>query len=75
MTSILRMRPAAVKVGCSRSNLYEKINPKSKYFDPTFPKPVSLGARSIGFLENSLDTWIESRVAACGKSPSARSAS
>jgi prophage regulatory protein len=28
----------------------------------TFPKPVSLGARAVGWIENQIDQWLESRT-------------
>ena len=38
---ILRMRELTKIVGLSRSTIYEKLNPESRYYDETFPKPVS----------------------------------
>lgn len=32
--------------------------------DPTFPKPVKIGARRIAFVESEVDAWIDSRIAA-----------
>lgn len=37
---ILRMRELTKIVGLSRSTIYEKLNPESRYYDETFPKPV-----------------------------------
>ncbi|OKW43547.1 AlpA family transcriptional regulator, partial [Escherichia coli] len=36
---ILRMAELTRLLGISRSTIYVKINPASKYHDPTFPKP------------------------------------
>jgi prophage regulatory protein len=44
--------------GIRRSNIYLKINPDSKYYDPSFPKPVKLSARSIGWRRSELNAWI-----------------
>jgi prophage regulatory protein len=65
--AIVRLRAASKKVGYCRSSIYEKLNPKSARYDPTFPRPISLGARAIGFLESELDQWIDSRVQASRK--------
>lgn len=35
---ILRMRELTKIVGLSRSTIYEKLNPESRYYDETFPK-------------------------------------
>ncbi|EKS5987656.1 helix-turn-helix transcriptional regulator [Salmonella enterica subsp. enterica serovar Sandiego] len=58
---ILRMRELTRTVGLSRSTIYEKLNPKSRYYDETFPKPVRLGASSVGWRSTSVDEWIASR--------------
>ena len=64
---ILRIPDVQKKTGMSRSTIYSKLDPSSKYFDPTFPKPIRLGngpASSVGIIESEIDAWIESRVAA-----------
>ena len=58
---ILRMRELTKIVGLSRSTIYEKLNPESRYYDETFPKPVRLGAASVGWRSTSVDEWIASR--------------
>jgi prophage regulatory protein len=58
---ILRMKPTTVYTGVGRSSIYEKLNPNSKYFDPTFPKPIKLGTRAVGFRLSELQQWVESR--------------
>jgi prophage regulatory protein len=40
---ILRMTELTAILGISRSSIYEKLNPKSRYYDAEFPKPVRLG--------------------------------
>jgi prophage regulatory protein len=47
--------------GLKRSSIYNKLNPKSPQYDPTFPKSIKLGARAIGFIESEVQAWIESR--------------
>ncbi|PRG07797.1 AlpA family phage regulatory protein [Burkholderia ambifaria] len=59
---VLRMKTMTEKTGVSRSSAYNKINPASKYFDPSFPKPIRLGAHAIGWRESELDAWIASRA-------------
>ncbi len=57
MHSILRLSEVTVKTGLSRSTIYERIKAK------TFPQPISLGERAIGFLSSEVDEWIEARIA------------
>lgn len=52
---ILRMPATVVKVGLSRSSIYEKI--KKNEFVPQ----VRLGARAMGFFESDIDEWLEER--------------
>jgi prophage regulatory protein len=51
----------------SRSSRYEKLDPRSPRFDPTFPKPIKLGA-SIRFIQSEVNDWISARMAAQTKS-------
>tara|TARA_R110000851_G_scaffold220703_1_gene373572 strand:- start:1490 stop:1663 length:174 start_codon:yes stop_codon:yes gene_type:complete len=57
------MKQMTQKLSISRSSIYEKMNPKSPRFDATFPKPIRLGAASVGWLENQVDEWLMSRQA------------
>ena len=53
--------------GLKRASIYNRLNPNSKYFDPTFPKPISLsvGNRgSVAWIASEVDAWIETRIAA-----------
>lgn len=49
------------KLSRSRSSVYEMLNPRSKYFDSEFPKPVRLGQRSVRWFEGELDVYLASR--------------
>lgn len=59
---ILRMAELTALLGISRSSIYEKLNPKSRYYDADFPKPIRLGAASVGWRSTSVDEWIASRT-------------
>ncbi|MDI4636700.1 MULTISPECIES: helix-turn-helix transcriptional regulator [Halomonadaceae] len=52
------MKDLIEKLGISRSSIYEMLNSDSPRYDPTFPKPVKLGARSVGWIEGSIDIWL-----------------
>lgn len=51
------LRRAAVKQRCGlgKTAMYAAIKAG------TFPKPVQLGKRSVGWLESSINAWIDSR--------------
>lgn len=47
----------------SRSTIYALINPKSDYYDPSFPKPLHLTKNRIGWLSQEINDWLESKIA------------
>lgn len=57
----LRRRAVEQLTGLSRSTIYAKLDRKSRYHDPSFPKPVKLGLRAIGWSEAAVDQWLKSR--------------
>lgn len=59
---ILRLKQVSERVGLSRSTIYDRINPNSPRYDESFPKPVKIGASAIGWLESSVNKWIELRI-------------
>ncbi|MEP7328159.1 MAG: AlpA family transcriptional regulator [Betaproteobacteria bacterium] len=54
--TIIRRRRVEGKVSLSRSTIYERIAAG------TFPAPVKLGARAVGWIESEVDDWIRERV-------------
>ncbi|WP_248768059.1 AlpA family phage regulatory protein [Pseudomonas sp. MWU12-2345] len=58
---ILRLSQVQDRIGLSRSTIYDRINPKSRRFDSTFPRPVKLGASAIGWFESGITEWLEQR--------------
>lgn len=59
---ILRLNRLKEKTGISGSSIYNKLNPRSKYYDETFPKPIRLGLGAVGWVETEVDAWITSRA-------------
>lgn len=55
---ILRRRQVEERVGLSCSTLYAGIAAG------TFPKPIQLGAQSVGWLESEIDAWLRDRITA-----------
>jgi prophage regulatory protein len=53
---ILKRQSVEARTGISRSGIYQKIAKGE------FPKPISLGPRAVGWLESSIDEWIQSRI-------------
>lgn len=55
---ILRLPQAVEATGESRSTIYKRIA------EGEFPKPVKLGAKSIGFVEDEIAAYNAARIAA-----------
>jgi len=60
-TSILRLPAVKARTGLSRSTIYLRVS------ESTFPKPVSLGGRAVGWIESEIQQWLEQRIAASRK--------
>ena len=56
--SILRRPEVEARTGLSRSTIYLKVA------QGTFPKPINLGPRAVGWVAAEVDRWLEDQVAA-----------
>jgi prophage regulatory protein len=53
---ILRLPAVKARTGLSRSTIYQRIA------DGSFPPPVSLGARAVGWVESDIEEWISGKI-------------
>ncbi|MGA3134024.1 MAG: AlpA family transcriptional regulator [Terracidiphilus sp.] len=44
------------RTGPSRSTVYQRVS------EGRFPKPVSLGARAVGWVESDIEEWISRQI-------------
>lgn len=58
---ILRIAALSGLLGRSRSAIYAMLDPSSPSYDPTFPRPIRLSPRTIGWRQAEILEWIESR--------------
>ena len=56
--TILRLPAVKTCTGLSRSTIYLRVA------QGTFPKPVSLGGRAVGWLEAEIQEWLQRRIEA-----------
>jgi prophage regulatory protein len=54
--TILRLDLVKRRTGLSRSSIYKAVK------DGTFPRPIVLGPRSVGWLDASIEAWIQFRI-------------
>lgn len=64
--TILRLPAVKASTGLSRSTIYLRVS------EGTFPKPVSLGARAVGWLEAEVQEWLQQRIEASMTARAAR---
>lgn len=63
--TILRRKQVEARTGLSRSTIYAKLrhNPKRPGdYDPTFPTPVSVGAKAVGWVESEVENWLATQI-------------
>ena len=53
---IIRLRDVMSATGLARSTIYKHIS------ENTFPKPVSMGDRCVGWIESEIQDWILERI-------------
>lgn len=66
---LVRMRALSKLVDCGESFLYEIQRPESKYFDPDFPRPISLSNSPRGakaWRISDIEAWIKLRAEKSG---------
>lgn len=61
--SILRPKQVAARLGVSTALVWYKSNPKSRHYDPDFPKPFKVAANATGWLESEVNAYIEKLAA------------
>lgn len=54
--TILRLPDVKTRTGLSRSSIYLRVA------EGRFPRPVSLGGRAVGWVEQDISAWIDSRI-------------
>ncbi|MEA3275282.1 MAG: AlpA family transcriptional regulator [Pseudomonadota bacterium] len=54
--SILRLPAVKARTGLSRSTIYLRIS------EGSFPRPVSLGGRAVGWIEAEVNDWLNQQI-------------
>lgn len=57
-TRLLRLPELLARLGICRATIYLHIS------KGTFPKPIALSPRAVGWLEHEIDAWLMSRIQA-----------
>ena len=62
MNQIINLKEVIQFTSISRAKIYEMINVESKYYDPSFPKPIRLSESRIGWVALEVHQWIEAKI-------------
>lgn len=60
MATILRLPKVLERTGLARTTIYDGIKAG------TFPAPIKLGLRAVGWVEADIDAWVSARMEAAG---------
>lgn len=65
VSQVIRLSLLMQITGLSRSSIYNRLNPKSPWHDPTFPQRVRLSSASrggaVGWFLRDVEAWLASR--------------
>jgi len=59
--TIIRRKQVEARTGLSRSTIYNRVS------EGTFPAPVNLGVRAVGWIEGEISAWLADRITASRK--------
>lgn len=59
---IIGINQVVEQIGLSRSMIYLLMDPKSKYYDSSFPTPIRILSRRIGWIALEIDLWVLKRI-------------
>ena len=54
---VIRRHEVEKRTGKSRAGIYESMDAG------TFPRPVRIGPRAVGWIESEIDDWLRQRIA------------
>lgn len=64
---IIRLKQVIALTGLSRSTIHDRITPKSKRNDASFPKSIKLNSPlqvgAVGWIGSEIQAWIKQRIA------------
>ncbi|MBJ6957480.1 AlpA family transcriptional regulator [Vibrio cholerae] len=55
---VIRLKEVIELTGLSKSSIYRMAS------DDKFPKPLSLGSRSVGWIESEVTQWLDEKLGA-----------
>lgn len=62
---ILRLPAVRARTGLARSTIYLRMS------EGSFPQPISLGPRAVGWIETEVDAWLQQQIETSRSEPEA----
>jgi prophage regulatory protein len=59
---MLNIKKVIERTGLGRSTIYAMQDPKSEYYDDSFPKKVPLTIGRVAWVDIEIDAWIASKI-------------
>lgn len=58
---VIKLQEVLNLLSISKSYHFAKLDKNSESFDPTYPKPLSIGNRSVRYVEQEVLDWLHAR--------------
>ncbi len=59
---MLPLKQVCFFTGLGKSTIYNMLDAKSEYYDPTFPKRVPLTKGRVAWIESEIAQWLNGRI-------------
>ncbi|ENW78465.1 hypothetical protein F909_04157 [Acinetobacter sp. ANC 3929] len=66
INQILNIRQLVEITGLSRAIIYSLLDPKSKYYEASFPQQINLTSNRVGWVAHEVNTWIDKKISERG---------
>lgn len=58
-TRLIRAKELAARLSVSTATVWNMANPKSRHYNPDFPKPIKVSANVTGWIESEISGYIQ----------------
>ena len=62
INQILNIKQLVEITGLSRATIYSLLDPKSKYYDVSFPQQIHLSSNRVGWVAHEINMWIAQKI-------------
>ena len=62
INQILNIKQLVEITGLSRATIYSLLDPKSKYYDASFPQQINLTSNRVGWVAHEVNAWITQKI-------------